>query len=427
MAYQIRRPESEEDRQLPGGGDFLSLTEEDPKFTGNALFQGDPADNELGYFEYYEHWHPVLKSVPCAGEDCPLCEDGDRPRLRAKTLWLVTHQGGKTLDTPKVMIYTINSNLIKQFTELRHEGDKIKGRGFRVSRLDDRGNYSIMPKATTITATEVKAALKEADIDLGEMTLNQLKGKMEKLHVGDVMKDDDDEPRRSSSKPKATAKGAASKGKAKPVDDDDDDDDDDETPDNDTPETGPVPDIGEDEKVTVVKVIKKDNQIVVESEAWDDTPTLWGNEELDVTEFAKGTQLIVNFQIDDEGDYVLSTAEEAPADDDDDDEDEKPAPKATGKKKPAAKDDDEGELPDSIDEMTMVVTSVQADESTINVENDEEGLSFTLYFLTETEIDFDDYEEGDKIIVSAVKDNVGDMVSQDAPEKVKAAAKRGRK
>lgn len=417
MAWTVRKPESEEDRQLPGGGDFLSLTKEDPKFTGNALFQGDPADNEPGYFEYYEHWHPALQSVPCAGEDCPLCDDGDRPRLRAKTQWLVTHTGGVSLDTPKVMIYTINSNLIKQFTEFRHEGETIKGRGFRIARLDDRGNYSIMPKTTKLSATEIKTALKEADIDLGEITLNQLKNKMEKVKVGDVMRDDDDdELRRSSTKAKTTAKGAASKGKAKP---DDDDDDDDETIDNDAPETGPVPDIGEDEVVTVVKVIKKDNQIVVESDTWDENPTLWGNVELDVTEFTKGDTLLVSFAVDDDGDYVLTSAEEH------DDEDEPPAKAAgKGKAKPAAaEDDDAGELPASIDEMTMVITTVTADESTMEVENDEEGLTFTLYFLSETEIDFDDYEEGDKIIVSAVKDKFGDMVSEGAPEKVKA--KRG--
>src|ERR1051326_4751443 len=116
--WKPRRVRSEDDRG--GSSDFLSL-DEGQKFLGFALFDADPAKDEKGYYEYMNHWIGGSKNgtaVPCAGDDCPYCEDGEKPRDVALTLWLVVKdENGSTPDPPELRIFRANSLVIKQFTE----------------------------------------------------------------------------------------------------------------------------------------------------------------------------------------------------------------------------------------------------------------------------------------------------------------------
>jgi hypothetical protein len=414
QTWAPKRVRSEDER---GGGssDYLTL-DEGEKFQGYALFEGDPSQDEPGYYEYMEHWDQASRrSVPCAGDDCPFCEDGDRPRTRAKSLWLVTSTNkGDKLDPPELRIFNLNYNLIKQFTEMRGEGDKIKGKLFRVSKLDDRGNHSLVPKADTLKASEVKEHLKSsAAPDFDALVTGQLRKAMEGISVSRALDDDDDddEDEGKKSKSKKSDKGAKdkkkSKAKAEP-DDDDDDDDEKEWPDD-----------GLDEAtITVKKVEKEGNWIEATSEDYEGVVKVWTTEgiDFDLTDLSKGDEITVTTAAkDDDGEYVLSEEPEAAAEPEDEDEDEK-------------EDDDENEsndLPDEIEDEEFEIVSIDIPESTMEVKGEE--LEFTLYILDTMEIDLDDYEEGDKIKVTAEKDSQGDLVATEVPTKVKAKKDKGGK
>lgn len=400
--YKPRRIRDEADRSTGAAG-YISLSEEGQRFLGIALFEGNPAEDEPGYYEYMEHWVQTGAkggSVPCAGEDCIYCEDGDKPKTRAKSLWLVLKdEKGNELTNDQdlnggkgqLRTFNINSVLIKQFTEMRGEGDKILGRTFRVTRLDDRGNYSLMPKSDTIAKKEVKELLKAKDApDYDSLITAQLNKAMEGVSVRQVMDDDDDDEDEDDDKKTTAKKGKGAKGKAVKDDEDDDKEDEDEK---DWPEEG------EDEEVTVKKVGTKadPNTIEVESEDYEGKTVLWGTADIDVTELSKGDTITVTYETDGDGDKVISEMEEAEA---------------------AESDPDKNDLPDSIEDVILEVISVNADESTIEVKNEE--LEFTLFFLDTMEIDFDDYEEGAKIKVDAEKDNAGDLVATTVPEVQKA-------
>lgn len=408
--YKPRRIRDEADRATGAAG-YIQLAEGE-RFLGIALFEGNPAEDEAGYYEYLEHWvqnGAKGGSVPCAGDDCPYCEDGDKPKTRAKSLWLVLKdEKGNELTNDEdlnggkgqLRTFNLNSFLIKQFTEMRGEGDKILGRTFRVSRLDDRGNYGLMPKSDTITKKEVKEFLKSKSApDYDTLITNQLNKAMEGVSVRQVMDDDDDDDddEETTAKPKKGDKGAkGAKGKKKAEEPDDDDDDEKEWPEE-----------GEDEEVVVKKVGTKadPNTIEVESEDYEGKTVLWGTGDIDVTELSKGDTITVTYETDGDGDKVLSAMEEAEA---------------------AKEDDDEGggdnDLPDSIEDVILEVVSVNAEESIIEVKNDE--LEFTLYFLDTMDVDFDDYEEGAKIKVDAEKDTAGDLVATVVPEIQKAKGKK---
>lgn len=388
-----RRIRSEDERGS-GSSEYMSL-DEGEKFLGNALFEGNPAEDETGYYEYLEHWHQGTKrSIPCAGDDCPMCEEGDRPRTRAKSLWLVTKdQKGTELDPPKLMTFNLNYNLIKQFTEMRGEGDKIKGRQFRVSKLDDRGNHSLMPKTEILKATEIKALLKSKEApDFEQAVTGQLRKAMEGFAIARALDDDDeeDEPANTTRAKKAPAKAA----KAKKSED--------------------WPEEGEDLEVSVMEV-DAENWIMVGASDYDEDAKVWGTVDLDLTDLEEGDDITISYITDDEDDKVATAFEKPEAEEP---EEETPA---KSKKKPAP-EPDENDLPDEIEDEEFVVVATDASEDTMEVKNDE--LEFTLYFIEGVNVDMDDYEPGAKIKVSAEKDSIGDLVATEVPEIVKA--KRGR-
>ena len=223
--WKPKRIRSEEDRRS-GSSQFLSI-DEGENFVGYALFEADPSVDDPAYYEFAMHWigSPGQKgsgSVPCADDNCPLCEDGDRPKTRAYSLWLVTQDANKNkLDPPQLGIWEMNYNVIKMFTEWRAEGDKIKGRLFRVGKLDDRGNYNITPKTETMSATAIKTALKDPNApDFDGMITSKLRKAMEGMAVARAVEDDDEDEtptkgRKTAGKPAAAKEKPATKTRAK--------------------------------------------------------------------------------------------------------------------------------------------------------------------------------------------------------------------
>jgi hypothetical protein len=170
----------------------------------------------------------------------------------------------------------------------------------------------------------------------------------------------------------------------------------------------------EDVTVTIAKASKKNNTITVYADDEDDTVELYGTDEVDTTDFKKGDEVVVSWFTDDDEDKVLTAIAEPGSDDEEEEGDE---------------EDEAGdvELPDAIDNAEFVVTEAPNEkESTVEVKSDELELEFTLYFLDTMEVDFDDYPEGTKILVTAEKDTDGDMVATAVPEVVTDKKSKGK-
>lgn len=390
-----------EDERGSGSSQYISLVEGE-KFLGFALFEADPAaTKDTGYYEYMEHWVQGAgrgTSVPCAGEDCPFCEDGDRPRTRAKTLWFVV-TGPKGEDVNELRIFNFNYNIIKQMTELRSEGDKIKGRLFRISRLDDRGNYAIMPKDTVLKVAEVKEYLADPSApDFDDLVTSQLRKAMEGVALARALDDDDEEetPARGRSRAKAKAE----------EDEPEDEEENDEWPED-----------AEGMIVTIVEVDAEENNITVESDDFSTGIVMWGTDEVDVTEFDPEDVVEISYVADEAGDLLLTDdplLQDIEAEGEETEEEEE-------------EETEDGELPDLIEDQEFVIVSVDTENETLEVESEELGIAFTLFFLDQgpaAEVDFDDYKESDKIIVSCEKDSQDDMVATAVPEVVKAKTTR---
>jgi hypothetical protein len=469
-----RRVRSEEERGS-GSSDYIQL-DEGEKFLGYALFEADPAKDEKGYYEFLQHWNTAARrSVPCAGDDCPFCEDGDKPKDVANTLWLVTKDvKGNDLGDGELRIFKANSIVIKQLTEMRSEDEPIKGVQFRVTRMDDRGNYMLQPKAKKLTATQVKEHLKDKDApDFDAMVTSQLKRAMEGVSIARAVDDDDEEDDdvKGKSKPKASGKASAKKTK-------------------DAGNEWPTDDELADEEVTVTKVEKEGQWIEVTSDDYEGKIKVWTTDdiEFDLSDLSKGDTVTITADgPDDDGDYILNAepevegggGEEKEDIEDEtlelvsvkksknsvvvewqdeevtlvggDDVDVSDFKKGQSAKISASYDSDEeewtldsieepeeeeengdgAELPDLIEDEEFLVGDIDLKESTMEVTQVDGDLAFTLYFLDKgpsSKVDFDDYEEGAKISVSAKKDSVGDMVATAVPtvvEEEKKSAKKG--
>lgn len=406
--WRPRRVTSEEERKTASSG-FIKLSEIGDKFLGHAMFEADPKKNDPGYYEYWEHWLTGGRgqSVPCAGDDCPLCADGDKPKVRANTLWLVLEdENGDKLGDGELRTWTINSYVISALTDLRSD-TKIKGRLFRCSRLDDKGNYMLLPKQTVLAAAQVKEWLADDSApDYEEQLTTKLNRAMEALAIARAVEDEDDgseAPARStrrSANGRGNAKPAAtrSKGKAKAAAE---------------PETAEWPDSIEELEVVVSEVDGDGQFFMALHDDYEGDVAVYTSDdiEFDLTELGDGQLVVISATADAEGDYILD-AEPYLAEN----EEEEGGVEASGE-----------ELPDEITETEFTIVSVNPAEETLSLAG--EGMEFDLFFTDTGEaanVDFDDYEEGNVVLVSASQDTSGDMVSELIPTLVtkrKAARK----
>lgn len=360
---------------------FLTLPKIGADFTGVALFTPDPEqDDNPGYFEYFDHWDEKEHSyVPCAGDNCPFCKVGDRPSTRAKTLWFVDDE---------VKIFTLNWSMINEFADMLSEDETVLGQTFRIKRLDDRGKYRISAKGAKMTKKNLSAILDGDDLpDLEDLVTAQLRRSLEDMDVASAMEDDDDDDEtEEETAPKARRGKAAKKPEPEPEADAEDD--------------------LEDLSVTIISVSKAKGTIKVEGEDLEDELVILVGDDNDVADFKKGMEIVISTDYDEDDDeHTLGEWAEA-GEEEAEEEDEEPA---------------EGELPQNIEDEEFEIVNVDADEETIDVKNDD--YEFTLYFLDEgeaSEVDFDEYEDGETIVISAVQDKEGDMVATTVPEKPKA-------
>lgn len=113
-----------------------------------------------------------------------------------------------------------------------------------------------------------------------------------------------------------------------PGDDDDDDDDDDADDEDEAPE-----DL-DDAVVTIVKVLKKKNAIVVDNDG-EELTLVADEDDFDVSEYGKGEEITVSATYDEDEeqwDITAISSDNEDDDDDDDDDDEDEAPAKKGKK-----------------------------------------------------------------------------------------------
>lgn len=398
-----RRIRSAEDRNA-GRGNFITLKNTNDQFVGYALFKPDPeASDNPGWYEYAEHYTPATGYCPCAGEDCPLCDAGDNPSIRAKTLWLVDGE---------VKVFTLNWYMIQDFVDLASDDETILGRSFRIKRLEGNGKYAIRPKTEKLTKTELTKVLKDVDDDmLEDIATKQMVKVLQELDVADAMEADDDEGE-DEDEPKAKSKGKSKKGRA--VEEPDDDEGDGDESEDEAQFDPEDDDEADDLRVTVVKAKKKDNVLVVtagDSVEFD----IYGTDEVDLTEFKKDAELVVSFVKDDDGDFVVTEAAEAEDEDESEEGDD-------------GDGDEEGDTPDAVEDEVVTIVAVNSSEDTLTVKM-EDGNEFDLYFLDAgdddngrdwSEFDIDDYKDGQKVKITAARDDDGDMLASVFPEPVKA-------
>ena len=183
--FQIRRVKSKEDRRRPSV--FMRLKEGE-YFRAVAMFEPDPeADNNPGYYEYYDHYDKQANQyVPCAGDKCPFCAANDNPSTRALTVWYYPDADVKD----QIKVFTMNYSTIADITDESEEEEGILGRTVRIKRMNDKGEYKVkIISGKPLTQKElkkVKALMDEKFPDgLEALVERQLKAQMEPQgHLG---------------------------------------------------------------------------------------------------------------------------------------------------------------------------------------------------------------------------------------------------
>jgi hypothetical protein len=365
---QVRRVKDKKERQT--GGFFMRL-KTDEWMKAYALFIPDPeAENNSGYFEYFEHYDkPNNQYVPCAGDDCYMCELGNNPSVRALTLWYFPdNENGQ-----KLKVLKLNGYMIRDFAEIQEEEGGVMGRRFRIKRLSDKGEYRVSPQQDKpLTKAVIKELLKSAAkgkdentasaIDFEALTLRQLKAALEKNDAVSSLTDDDDE--------------------------DDDDDDDDE-------------DVAESSKKGKEKGTKKKDEEDDDDENDDDE-----DEEDD----------------DEEDDDEEEEEDDDDSDDDDDDEDDDDDDDEEESESESESEDEEDE---EIKGQKFTVVSTSERDETITVKID--GKNAKLWLAEGVDADWDVVKKGAEITVNAVKDDEGDwLISSLKSKKAKEGKKEGK-
>jgi hypothetical protein len=379
------------------------LKKTNEQFLGYALFVADPEFTpNPGYYEYFEHYTPATGFVACAGDDCPLCAEGDNPNTRAKSMWLVVENEDDDPETGAVKIFNLNWGLVQEFYE---DGADLLGRLYRIKKLEGKkGTFSIRPKTAKLNKTELKAAMKGIEEgNLENIVQRQMNRVFEEMDVAAAMENDDDD---DDTNEKETAAPKSRKGTAKA------------DPEPDEPEAeaassgfDPDEDAAFEGNVTIVKINKRLNIATVQDEAETEF-ALYGTDDIDVTTATKGEVFTASAGKDEDGDFVLDMWE----------------PLEVNGDEPAGEAFEGDEVTDEI--VTVVkVNPSPTDTLVVELEGGEE---FELFFMGNGEdengkewadLDIDDYSVGDKITISAKKDDDGDMIATVFPEAAKGKSK----
>lgn len=353
----VRRVTSKKERAQGG---FFTRLKTDEWMKGHAIFTPDPeAAKNPGYYEYFEHYDkPNNQYVPCAGDDCYMCEMGDNPSGRALTLWYFPENPEKE----KFKVLKLNGFMIRDFGEIEEEEGGVLGRYFRVKRLSDDGKYrvSVSSDRKKLTASELKALLKEVDeitaLDFEQLVMKQLLAAIKKVEgIESLSDDDDDDDEDEDEKPTRARRGKPASSKKKDEEEDEDDDEDEDEDDEDENDDEDEDSDDEDE----------DDDSDDEDEEDDD-------------------------EDEDEDDEDDDEDEDEEEDDDEEDEDE------------------EDEDDDPVNFKNVAVVSTNESEETITLKVD--GKNVKTWVGEGLEVDFDKVKKGVTVSVEGVRDDEGDPV-----------------
>lgn len=395
-APQVRRVTKNEERKRPG---IFQRLKEDEKFVGFAMFEPDAEiEDNPGFFEYFTHWDTGSNSsIPCLGEDCPLCEGGDTPSTRALTLWYVPENA----KAEQFKVFEANSGTVDEFVDEAEDHDGLLGKKYRIRRRGSgtKTRYRLSNLNEKLSKTEIKNVLKALEIDLEAIINKKARAGYELLKARDALEEDDDlydvedEEDDEDEKPKAR-KGRKVKDKDEEPEDEEDDEDeekDEEEEDDETPE--PI----EDETFEILSVSKKNNTIKVEHE--DEEIVLDFSDyddSVEELELKKGGEVTLSAEFNDGTWEVSAVTGEAEDEEEAEEEDD---------------DDETSEIEDAL----VTVVSVDDDSEIFKVKHEDLGM-LELYVPQGVDPDYDDYSKGTQMLVSAVKDADGDWVLSDDPE-----------
>jgi hypothetical protein len=330
--YAVRSVRSKEDRKRPSV--YMRL-KTDEAFKGYALFEPDPElDDNPGYYEYYDHWDEQARQyVPCAGPNCPFCAANLNPSTRALTAWYFPDAGDVK---DQIKLFTMNFSTINDTTDESEEEDGIIGKQVRIKRQSDKGDYKIkIATGKPLTATQLKKAMallaekyEAMKIEsLEELVNRNLRSQMERLKALEALEDDDD-----TDDEEDTPKARRGKPVAEVADDEDEDEDEEEEADEDEEtdedeeeeaeedeDDDEEDDEDEDEEeeeeeikageYEVVKADERNEKFDLKND--DGKITVWLGQGIDVDydEIAKGVSVVIDAQMDSEGDWVVTSIE----------------------------------------------------------------------------------------------------------------------
>lgn len=403
--FKPRRNRSTEDRNK-GRGQFLTLKKTGETFLGYALFVADPErDDNPGYYEYMEHYTQADGYVPCMESDdaeCPICEDGDTPSTRAKAVFLIVDEEDDDPSEGTLKIFNLNWYVLQEFAE--DETDAL-GQLYRVRKKEGQGQFSIRPKSgSKLTKTQLKAAGKEMP-DLEKITSNQVAKFLQEIGAAEALSEEeaDQEAEEKASKKDDKSEGSKARKGQKVEEESSDAFDPDEA--------------DEFEGTVTVKKVNKKNDILTVTTEDDVEFDIYGTDKIELAEnYSKGDEIALSAEKDSDGDFVVQSVEEA--------------------EQPEEETKDEPEVTDALEGVECSIVSIDTEKETMTVEDDD-GDQHEIFFLDSGDDDegndwsdfaLDDYEEGDKVTVTATKDEDGDLLASVFPEKAaKAGKKSGKK
>jgi hypothetical protein len=329
--------------------------------------------------------------------DCPLCEDGDSPSTRAKAVFLIVDAEDDDPSDGTVKIFNLNWYVLQEFAD---DDESAYGQLYRVRKKEGKGQFSIRPKSgTKLTKTQAKAATKDMP-DLVKLATSSVGRYLQEIGAAEALSEEEEDE--AEDKKAKKSEGSKSK-KGKPAEEE--------------PETNAFDPDDEDEfegTVTVKKVNKKNDILTVTTEG-DVEFDVYGTDEIGLAEnYSKGDEITIQAAKDGDDDFVVSAVEGA-----------EPEPEEE-------KDDKDAEVVDSLEGIEATIVSIDNEKETMIIE-DEDDDQHEIFFLDAGDDDegndwadfaLDDYEEGDKVTVTAVKDDDGDLLASVFPEKAKKAGKK---
>ena len=270
--------------------------------------------------------------MPCAGERCPFCAANDNPKSRALTAWYFPDNDVKD----QIKLFTMNFTTLSEVDDEAEEEGGILGKKVRLKRLSDDGKYRVKilteKPLTKAQLDKAFAALEELFPDgIRDVVMRQLAQQMKRLRAMSELDDDDDDEDEDDDRPAARRGRATSKVEEADDEEDEEDEEADEEADEEEEDGEEEEDADEEEEeaddeeedeeeadeeveeetvisgavFTVLKIDDRNETIELRND--DGKVKMWVGEGVnpDYDEIPKGTQVSVDAETDDEGDWII--------------------------------------------------------------------------------------------------------------------------